>query len=98
MLKTLKWVYDLGVRQERTRIASYLQLEAQRAGIQRDTALDMLRERADSKKPFSKERKAKLDFSIAVNDRVADIIHTMFMGEQHYEMGASFMYPEDERK
>lgn len=99
MLKTLKWVYDLGVRQERARIASHLRLEAQRAKISRDTTEDMLRESLSKSSKTSKSRREKLDFAIAVDNKVQEIIHNLF-DEQggHYVMGASLMFPDDKHK
>lgn len=42
MLKTLKWVYDLGVKQERVRIAAHLQAAAQGRRVTAGVMDDML--------------------------------------------------------
>ena len=94
MLKTFKWVYKLGVDQERQRIAGRLQIAAQGAVRNRDTAYDMLREigKNESVKPKRKER---LEFEMAVNDRVNEIIGELFRYNEEYITGSSFMFPEN---
>lgn len=96
MLKTLKWVYDLGVRQERVRIATHLRLEVQRAGLSRDTRLDMINENSPK---LSKSRRDKLAFAMEVDTRVQDVINNIFADNGgHWEHGASLMFPDDKHK
>lgn len=95
MLKTLKWVYDLGVRQERVRIASHLQIEAQRAKAHRETVRDIF---TDSPK-ISKSRREKLQLAEAVDNRIQEIINNMFEDNSgHWVSGASLMFPDDKHK
>lgn len=97
MLKTLKWVYDLGVHQERVRIAAHLQREIHHAQLSNEIAMNMLSEIADSKKP-NKARMQRLDFSIAVNDRVREIISDIFkQNNGEWVDGGSIMFPEEEK-
>lgn len=93
MLKTLKWVYSLGVRHERVRVAAHLKSLDSGMRIENDTMMDMLREQ----KP-GKTRKQRLEFDLAVNNKVQDIVNQILRPEEHYEMGASLMFPEDEHK
>src|SRR4051812_45703717 len=97
MLKTLKWVYDLGVKQERQRIAAHLQLASQYSRTENDQMLDMMRDNADRKRP-SKTVTEKLRFQSAVNDRIQLIINDMFQGNGSWVEGASIMFPDKEKK
>jgi hypothetical protein len=97
MLRALKWAYDLGIRHERVRIASHLQVRASHLLDSRDTALSMLSNNADLKRP-NKNTAKKLEFKIAVEDQVRDLIHEMFTDNGHYVSGASIMFPDDEHK
>lgn len=97
-LRALKWAHDLGIRQERVRIASHLQLKGQQARISNDTMLEMLKENADRKKP-NKQEGSRLEFAIAVNDRVQEIIQEMFEDQGgQWLSGASVMFPDDDHK
>lgn len=98
MLKTLKWVYDLGVRQERVRISSHLQLAKELNKTSNDAMLGMLSDNADRKRP-SKSRKERLEFEIAVNNKVQEIIQTMYEDANgHWVPGSSLMFPDDKHK
>lgn len=96
MLKALKWVYDLGVKQERQRIAAELQLQQQRARTFNDTAMDMLRDPA-SKKEVTQKRKQRLELQIAVNDRIQEIVHELFDSKGEWTPGPSVMFPDESR-
>lgn len=98
MLKTLKWVYDLGVRQERVRISSHLQLAVQLNKTSNDAMLGMLSDDAGRKKS-SKSRKERLEFELAVNNKVQEIINTMYEDSGgHWITGSSLMFPDDKHK
>lgn len=100
MIKAFKWAYDLGIRHERVRIAAHLQLEAQRATNSMDRDIDFMRVMAESPKiQVKKSVKEKLDFNIAVNNRVQTIIQDMFKQSNDYWIpGASVMFPDDNHK
>lgn len=98
MLKTLKWVYKLGVNHERTRIASHLQVKMSHITDSRDTIHDMLRENADRKRP-SKTTAERLMFKLAVEDRVQSLVSEMFEDSNgHWVSGTSLMFPDDQEK
>lgn len=97
MLKTLKWVYDLGIRHERTRIASHLRVASTATMTNREIMTDMLDEEMTRGKP-SKKRKERLEFDIAVNHKVLDIINDMFDAKGDWIPGASLMFPDDKHK
>lgn len=96
MIKTLKWIYDLGIRHERVRIASHLQLASQQARTSNESMMDMMRDLGEKK--FSKKRSERLEFNVAVNDRVQVIIQDMFQTSDTWVSGASIMFPDDEHK
>lgn len=96
MLKTLKWVYDLGVRQERTRIASHLQLRAQGQRISAAVMDDMFRDEMQKSRP-NKRAIERLDFDRAVARQVDEIIDEIFRPNGEY-MPTSLMFPEIEGK
>lgn len=94
MLKTLKWVYDLGVKQERNRIARYLEAEASGTGAEYSVERDMLQ---DMRNIDSKTRKQRLELKHAVTIRVSEIVNNVL--RPRYEDRASFsvMFPDDEQ-
>lgn len=96
MLKTLKWVYDLGVKQERVRIAAHLQNFAQGARVTNSVMDDMLREEMRRPKP-NKRRLERLDFDRAVAHKVDEIIEGIFRPNGEY-VPTSLMFPEVEDK
>lgn len=94
MLKLLKWAYDLGVKQERTRIARELENEMASRTVYLDTGFDMLRN-----EKMSKPRKARLEHTVAVSEAMRSIISKIF--EPKHEDRAnniSIMFPEKESK
>ena len=96
MLRTLKWVYSLGVRHERQRIASHLQLEATQARNENDAIYDVMREK--SERNTKVQNKKRLELQTAVNNRVADIISDMFRSNDNWIAGPSFMFPDEKDK
>lgn len=97
MLKTLKWVYNLGVTQERTRIANHLQIHAQGARNNIAVMDDMFRAERERTKP-RKSNLERLDFDRAVNHRVEEIINEMFESHGDWRPGASILFPDEEGK
>jgi hypothetical protein len=98
MLKTLKWVYGLGVKQERQRIAAGLQLQQQRARTFNEAALVMIRDPA-SKKEVAQKRRQRLELQMAVNDRIQEIVNEMFRTEGGEWINAnSIMFPDEGKK
>jgi len=96
MLRALKWAFDIGVRQERVRIAAYLQHEGEVAAHERDRAMEIL-SRASEVGTVKKSHQEKMQFTIAVNNRVQQIIQGIFDSSQDWIPGASVMYPEDKK-
>lgn len=96
MLKTLKWVYGLGVKQERVRIASHLQAAAQghrvSSGVMRDMFEDELRKSKPNKRAIE-----RLEFDRAVASAVDEIIEGIFRPNGEY-VPTSLMFPEIEEK
>lgn len=99
MLRLVKWAYDLGVRNERHRIASYLQsAQAKRFDMLRAFDDDMRLNPIDSKADAAKRNIQKREQQKAVDEDVISIIDGIFHGEEKYERGASIMFPEGEVK
>lgn len=96
MLKTLKWVYDLGVRQERVRIAGHLQVRANGMRMERDIMDNMLREEFDRPKQ-RRGRIERLEFNKAVSHRVEEIINDIFHPKGEY-IATSIMFPEGDQE
>lgn len=71
MLKTLKWVYDLGVKQERVRIAAHLQNAAQSHRVTAGVMNDMLFDEGHKRRP-NKRAIERLEFDQAVARQVED--------------------------
>lgn len=94
MLRALKWAYDIGVRQERTRIAAQLQGRQQGARFEEDMMQDMLRRELDRPKP-RKHIAERLEFQKAVVHRVDQIIDEIFRPNGEY-IPTSVMFPERE--
>lgn len=96
MLKTLKWVYGLGVKQERVRIASHLQVRAQgyrvTSGVMNDMIADEMRKSRPNKRAIE-----RLEFDRAVARQVDEIIDEIFRPNGEY-VPTSLMFPEIEEK
>lgn len=97
MLKTLKWVYDLAVRQERVRIAAHLQALAQGARVSREIQDNMFREEVNKPRPNQKKLN-QIDFDRAVQSRIEVIISDIFNDNGQWVSGASLMFPDDKHK
>lgn len=93
MLKTLKWIYDLGVRQERVRIASHLQMHSIGASNSRDIASALFAEEMSKPKPNIKLLD-RLNFENAVNQKVEEIIQEIFQSNGEWVSGNSIMFPD----
>lgn len=94
MLKTLKWVYDLGVKQERNRIARYL--EGQAAALSNEFAVeyDMLETMTNN----TKQRKARLELKHSVTRQVSDIVRNILAPNYQDRDMFSLMFPDDKHK
>lgn len=90
-LKALKWSYNLGVAQERQRIARALERENNQRMVASITSYDIL-QRDGSK--LSSKRKTRLEISNAVANEVNDIINTIMRPKQEYVAGASILFPD----
>ena len=93
MVRTFKWIYELGVKQERLRIARILEQELEQRRFYLGTAHDMLSD--NSKSQMNKERKAKLarhaDIVTGVNEV---IMHIMEPGWEQTTT-SSALFPDD---
>lgn len=96
MLKTLKWVYSLGVKQERVRIASHLQAAAQGHRVTNGVMGDMIFDEMRKSKP-NKRAIERLEFDRAVASAVDEIIDGIFRPNGEY-VPTSLMFPEVEDK
>jgi hypothetical protein len=96
MLKTLKWVYSLGVKQERVRIASHLQAAAQGRRVTSGVMNDMFHDEMRKVRP-NKRAIERLDFDRAVAREVEEIIDEIFRSNGEY-VSTSLMFPEIEGK
>ncbi len=96
MLKTLKWVYDLGVRQERVRISSHLQARAQGSRVTSGVMGDMIYDEMRKSRP-NKRAIERLEFDRAVASQVDSIIDEIFRPNGEY-VPTSLMFPEIEEK
>lgn len=91
-LKSLKWAYNLGVRQERVRIAAHLQAHSQAARTNVDFFQDRFRD-GTSKSKFRKSEADRLSLEANVNARVERIIDEMFKPNGEYTP-TSIMFPD----
>ena len=96
MFKALKWAYDIGVRQERVRIAAQLQMRASALHYETESNYDLLRD--STKRTPSKSTKERLNFQIAVNNRVKSIINEMFTPKGEWINDESIMFPNEKEK
>lgn len=96
MFKTLKWVYDLGVKQERVRISAHLQAAAQGRRVSAGVMGDMLFDEGHKRRP-NKRAIERLEFDQAVAREVDDIIESIFRPNGEY-VPTSLMFPEVEGK
>lgn len=96
VLGLVRWAYKLGVRNERHRIAAYLQA----AQTKRHDAMSMfdselrnepIRDNKDAKKRDIEKRLHQKD----VDRDVVNIIDGLFHADKKYERGASIMFPDE---
>lgn len=98
MLRLVKWAYKLGVKNERHRIAQYLSsAQARRYDNMRAFEEELGMRPVDSKADAAKRNIEKRERQAAVDREVINIINGIFHGEEKYERGASFMFPEEEK-
>lgn len=91
-LKALQWVYDLGVNQERNRIARILEQSSFQNDDYIGNAYNIIRDDANK---MSASRKNKLEHRAQVMQSVNDIINRIMRVETEYVGGSSLMFPED---
>lgn len=96
MFKILKWAYDMGVRQERVRIAAQLQLRVSSLQNATDFNYDILRNITDN--TVKKTAKEKIKFNIAVHNKVKSIINEIFTPKGEWINDESIMFPNDKEK
>src|SRR5687768_1548340 len=99
MLQLVKWAYSLGVRNERHRIANYLQnAQAQRwDGIHdMERQLGVMRSKGENSDLTEIEK--KMQRKIVIDREIIDIISGIFHAEEKYQRGESVMFPEGEGK
>lgn len=98
MLRLLKWAYDLGVRQERTRIARELENEMASRTVYLNTAIYMLSDNSSMSR-VSKQRKARLEHTIDVSKEILGIVSKIFAVKYEDQTNnISIMFPEKESK
>jgi len=93
MLSALKWVYQLGVKRERERIAHALKENRFRAMTNFKNGIERVRNDDEMKDHERRE----LELETAVNGRVGDLIETILRPEARVHDGNSIMYPEEEK-
>jgi len=96
MFKVLKWAYDMGVRQERVRIAAHLQMRVSALHYERESNYDILGDLTE--RIPRKSTKERLKFQIAVSDQVKSIINEMFTPKGEWINDESIMFPNDKEK
>lgn len=92
MLKLVKWAYELGVKQERTRIARELEREQSRRTFESNLQRGMLR---DDDLKLSKVRRQRLEFVNAVSVEIVDIVNKIFEPNHSLPSPTSIMWPEE---
>lgn len=92
MFKIFKWLYNLGVSQERTRIARELESE-----LARRTASVFAYGRASGDNQLSKEKQQKLMYRRAVTEEVQDIVNHIMQPSFEPGTALSVMFPEESR-
>lgn len=99
MLKTFKWIYKLGVRHERRRIAAFLQTVQNR----RYDHVSMLEREYEASYRLNDEKGtvdeveiARLKEQQAVDEAVIDIISQLLAPNPPIERGESVMFPDED--
>lgn len=88
VLGLAKWAYNLGVAQERKRIASELQVRAATYRRESDVYSTALRDG-----DFKKRDKERLERQAVIVKEIENLIHSLFHGEAH--VTSSFLFPDD---
>lgn len=100
MFKAFKWAYDMGVRQERVRIAAQLQEVKRQLDVRlNDHNYQMQRPVTDKKELAEREnqRKQYNEVRYATDTRVRDIIDKLFEAQWEQSWGRSIMFPEEKK-
>lgn len=93
MLKLVKWAYSLGVRQERIRISAHLQNVSRQAEF---SHMDMFDKMENAR--TSKTVRQRLDFDMAVEKKIKDIVNDILLPQSSDYFGYSVMFPDDKHK
>lgn len=96
-LNVFKWLYQLGVQSERTRIAAHLQNRATAARVSQDIFSNLLAEEEMKKRP-SERRLEQYAFDREVVRRVEELINEIFNPNGDWIAPASIMFPEGEKR
>lgn len=100
MLKTIKFIYRLGVKNERQRIAAFLQTAQNRRYDhvrELERSLGINYREGDEKGTMKEVEKRRAEEQIAVDKAIIDIISQLFHGEERIERGGSVMFPEEKK-
>jgi hypothetical protein len=98
MIRTFKWIYNLGVEQERVRIARVLEQEAHRRSVVATVGTDMLINRDRDGTKMSDKRKQRLELETAVADEVKSIVLAIIEPHAEHVIGSSILFPNTESK
>lgn len=100
MVGVLKWVYELGVKHERRRVAAYLRNTQAFKWQEVDRMERQMASIFDSSKTtkLSEAEKQQLMQRIAVERAVEEIIASIFRSQDQYVPGPSVMFPEGEKE
>lgn len=97
MLRVIKWAYNLGVRNERHRIATYLSsAQGQKYDAMRVFDEEMRNDPVRSNKDAKKRSIEKRIQQKAVDREVVNIIDSIFHSQEKYVRGESVMFPDGE--
>jgi hypothetical protein len=100
MLKTIKFIYRLGVKNERQRIAAFLQTAQNRRYDhvrELERSLGMKYREGDEAGTMAEVEERRAKEQIAVDNAVIDIISQLFSSEERIERGGSVMFPEEKK-
>lgn len=95
MIRSLKFVYDLGVRHERVRIAAHLKTMASHR-LENAATYRGVFDDADAK--MSKDRKQKLLRAAELEEAVNAVINEILAPNWEQHQSASIMFPDDKHK
>lgn len=92
MFKILKWVYNLGVQNERVRIARALEGYARGADMSAQERYSIFN-KDPSEANTSENRRRKAEIEYRVLSKVSEIVGYILKPQENYKMGPSIMFP-----